>query len=112
MSSIGASPAFQGRGPCRKACRVAKRRLRLGPQPSLRDLLSYLPLPSLERPGYFLRVEWDLAEFDLDRAALLREFEPLARHMQILSPNFVAGAVRWHLEHRILCYGNKTVVFD
>jgi formyltetrahydrofolate deformylase len=49
---------------------------------------------------FFLRVGWDLGEFDLDRAALLREFEPLAR------------AVRWHLEHRILCYGNKTVVFD
>jgi formyltetrahydrofolate deformylase len=24
----------------------------------------------------------------------------------------LARAVRWHLEHRILCYGNKTIVFD
>jgi formyltetrahydrofolate deformylase len=24
----------------------------------------------------------------------------------------LSRAVRWHLEHRILCYGNKTVVFD
>jgi formyltetrahydrofolate deformylase len=21
-------------------------------------------------------------------------------------------AVRWHLEHKVLCYGNKTVIFD
>jgi len=32
---------------------VAKRRLRLGTPPSLRDLLFHLPLPGLERPGYF-----------------------------------------------------------
>jgi len=24
----------------------------------------------------------------------------------------LARAVRWHLEHRVLCYGNKTVLFD
>jgi len=24
----------------------------------------------------------------------------------------LARAVRWHLDRRILCYGNKTVVFD
>jgi formyltetrahydrofolate deformylase len=24
----------------------------------------------------------------------------------------LSRAVRWHLEHRILAYGNKTVVFD
>jgi formyltetrahydrofolate deformylase len=24
----------------------------------------------------------------------------------------LSRAVRWHLEHRILCYGNKTVIFD
>jgi formyltetrahydrofolate deformylase len=24
----------------------------------------------------------------------------------------LARAVRWHLEHRILVYGNKTVVFE
>ncbi|MFY9724065.1 MAG: formyltetrahydrofolate deformylase [Bryobacteraceae bacterium] len=24
----------------------------------------------------------------------------------------LSRAVRWHLEHRVLCYGNKTVVFD
>jgi formyltetrahydrofolate deformylase len=24
----------------------------------------------------------------------------------------LSRAVRWHLEQRILCYGNKTVVFD
>ena len=24
----------------------------------------------------------------------------------------LSRAVRWHLDQRILCYGNKTVVFD
>jgi len=24
----------------------------------------------------------------------------------------LSRAVRWHLEHRVLSYGNKTVVFD
>jgi formyltetrahydrofolate deformylase len=24
----------------------------------------------------------------------------------------LSRAVRWHLDHRILCYANKTVVFD
>jgi formyltetrahydrofolate deformylase len=24
----------------------------------------------------------------------------------------LSRAVRWHLDRRILCYGNKTVVFD
>jgi len=24
----------------------------------------------------------------------------------------LSKAVLWHLEHRILCYGNKTVIFD
>ena len=24
----------------------------------------------------------------------------------------LSRAVRWHLERRILCYGNKTVIFD
>jgi len=24
----------------------------------------------------------------------------------------LSRAVRWHLEHRVLLYGNKTVVFD
>jgi formyltetrahydrofolate deformylase len=24
----------------------------------------------------------------------------------------LSRAIMWHLEHRILCYGNKTVVFD
>ena len=38
---------------------------------------------------FFLRVEWDLAEFDLDWAALLREFEPLAREFQM----------RWRIEY-------------
>ena len=29
-----------------------------------------------------------------------------------LEKSVLAQAVRWHLEHRVLVYGNKTVVFD
>ena len=29
-----------------------------------------------------------------------------------MEKSVLSRAVMWHLEHRILCYGNKTVVFD
>lgn len=36
----------------------------------------------------------------------------LVRKGRDLEKSVLAQAVRWHLEHRILVYGNKTVVFD
>jgi formyltetrahydrofolate deformylase len=36
----------------------------------------------------------------------------LVRKGRDLEKNVLAQAVRWHLEHRVLVYGNKTVVFD
>lgn len=36
----------------------------------------------------------------------------LVRRGRDLEKNVLAQAVRWHLEHRVLAYGNKTVVFD
>lgn len=36
----------------------------------------------------------------------------LVRRGRDLEKNVLAQAVRWHLEHRVLVYGNKTVVFD
>jgi formyltetrahydrofolate deformylase len=36
----------------------------------------------------------------------------LIRHGRDLEKLVLARAVRWHLEHRVLVYGRKTVVFD
>ncbi|MEY3000726.1 MAG: Formyltetrahydrofolate deformylase [Verrucomicrobiota bacterium] len=36
----------------------------------------------------------------------------LVRRGRDLEKTVLAQAVRWHLEHRVLIYGNKTVVFD
>ena len=36
----------------------------------------------------------------------------LVRRGRDLEKNVLAQAVRWHLENRVLVYGNKTVVFD
>jgi formyltetrahydrofolate deformylase len=38
--------------------------------------------------------------------------EDLIRKGQDLEQKVFAQAVRWHLEHRVLVYKNKTVVFD
>jgi len=38
--------------------------------------------------------------------------EDLVRRGRDLEKSVLAQAVRWHLEHRVLVYGNKTVVFD
>ncbi|MEK7831869.1 MAG: ACT domain-containing protein, partial [Acidobacteriota bacterium] len=38
---------------------------------------------------FFMRVEWELRDFDMDAAAFAREFEPLARRLQM----------RWRVEY-------------
>lgn len=38
--------------------------------------------------------------------------QDLVRRGRDLEKSVLAQAVRWHLEHRVLVYGNKTVVFD
>lgn len=38
--------------------------------------------------------------------------QDLIRRGRDLEKSVLAQAVRWHLEHRVLVYGNKTVVFD
>lgn len=49
-----------------------------------------------------MRVERPLGRFDLDRESLARAFRPLAGEF----------ARRWHLDHRVVFHGNKTVIFD
>jgi formyltetrahydrofolate deformylase len=38
--------------------------------------------------------------------------EDLVRRGRDLEKSVLAQAIRWHLEHRVLVFGNKTVVFD
>ncbi|MBV8226286.1 MAG: formyltetrahydrofolate deformylase [Verrucomicrobia bacterium] len=49
---------------------------------------------------------------DVARVSHRHSVEDLIRKGRDLEELVLAQAVRWHLEHRVLVYGNKTVVFD
>ncbi|MCF3651163.1 formyltetrahydrofolate deformylase [Synoicihabitans lomoniglobus] len=49
---------------------------------------------------------------DVARVTHQHEVNDLIRKGRDLEKIVLAQAVRWHLEHRVLVYGNKTVVFD
>ena len=49
---------------------------------------------------------------DVARVTHRHGVEDLVRKGRDLEKFVLAQAVRWHLENRILVYGNKTVVFD
>ncbi|GAB5559488.1 MAG: formyltetrahydrofolate deformylase [Synoicihabitans sp.] len=49
---------------------------------------------------------------DVSRVTHRHGVVDLIRHGRDLEKLVLARAVRWHLEHRVLVYGNKTVVFD
>ncbi len=49
---------------------------------------------------------------DVARVTHRHEVQDLIRKGRDLEKLVLAQAVRWHLEHRVLVYGNKTVVFD
>jgi formyltetrahydrofolate deformylase len=53
-----------------------------------------------------------IIEQDVARVTHRDSLEDLIRKGRDLERLVLARAVRWHLEHRILCYANKTVVFD
>jgi formyltetrahydrofolate deformylase len=56
--------------------------------------------------------EGPIIEQDVVRASHRDSIEDLIRKGRDLEKVVLARAVRWHLEDRILVYGNKTVVFD
>jgi formyltetrahydrofolate deformylase len=56
--------------------------------------------------------EGPIIEQDVVRASHKDSVEDLARKGRDLEKVVLARAVRWHLDDRILVYGNKTVVFD
>jgi formyltetrahydrofolate deformylase len=53
-----------------------------------------------------------IIEQDAARISHRDQVEDLVARGRDLERIVLSRAVRWHLEHRILCYGNKTVVFD
>jgi formyltetrahydrofolate deformylase len=53
-----------------------------------------------------------IIEQDVVRISHSEQVEDLIRKGRDLERVVLSRAVSWHLEHRILCYGNKTVIFD
>jgi formyltetrahydrofolate deformylase len=53
-----------------------------------------------------------IIEQDVTRISHRDRLEDLIQKGRDLERMVLSRAVRWHLEHRILCYANKTVVFD
>jgi len=53
-----------------------------------------------------------IIEQDVVRISHRDQVEDLIRKGRDMEKSVLSRAVMWRLEHRILCYGNKTVVFD
>src|ERR1039457_2965713 len=53
-----------------------------------------------------------IIEQDVVRISHRDQVEDLIKKGRDIEKAVLSRAVTWHLEHRILCYGNKTVVFD
>ncbi|XZG71852.1 formyltetrahydrofolate deformylase [Chitinibacteraceae bacterium HSL-7] len=53
-----------------------------------------------------------IIEQDVIRISHRDEVEDLVRKGRDLEKMVLARAVKWHLEHRVLVYANKTVIFD
>ena len=53
-----------------------------------------------------------IIEQDVVRVTHRDELDNLLQKGRDLERVVLSRAVRWHLDHRILSYGNKTVVFD
>jgi formyltetrahydrofolate deformylase len=56
--------------------------------------------------------EGPIIEQDVVRASHRDSIDDLVRKGRDVERNVLARAVRWHLDDRVLVYGNKTVVFD
>jgi len=65
--------------------------------------------------AHYVSVELDqgpIIEQDVLRASHRDAIEDLVRKGRDVEKTVLGRAVRWHLEDRVLVYGNKTVVFD
>ncbi len=65
--------------------------------------------------SHYVTAELDdgpIIEQDVARISHRDQVEDLVARGRDLERMVLSRAVRWHLDRRILCYGNKTVVFD
>lgn len=65
--------------------------------------------------SHYVTAELDdgpIIEQDVARISHRDQVDDLVARGRDLERIVLSRAVEWHLEHRILCYGNKTVVFD
>jgi formyltetrahydrofolate deformylase len=65
--------------------------------------------------SHYVTAELDdgpIIEQDVVRISHRDQVEDLIKKGRDLERAVLSRGVTWHLEHRILCYGNKTVVFD
>jgi formyltetrahydrofolate deformylase len=53
-----------------------------------------------------------IIEQDVVRISHRDQVDDLVKKGRDLERGVLSRALTWHLDHRILCYGNKTVVFD
>ena len=56
--------------------------------------------------------EGPIIEQDVIRISHRDQLQDLIQKGRDLERVVLSRAVRWHVTHRILCYGNKTVIFD
>jgi formyltetrahydrofolate deformylase len=56
--------------------------------------------------------EGPIIEQDVTRVSHRDQLQDLIQKGRDLERVVLSRAVRWHVTHRILCYGNKTVIFD
>ena len=56
--------------------------------------------------------EGPIIEQDVMRISHRDQVEDLIQKGRDIEKLVLSRALKWHLDHRILCYGNKTVVFD
>ena len=65
--------------------------------------------------SHYVTAELDngpIIEQDVVRISHRDQVEDLVRKGRDLERTVLSRGIAWHLEHRILCYGNKTVIFD
>ena len=65
--------------------------------------------------SHFVTAELDdgpIIEQDVIRISHRDQLDDLLQKGRDLEKLVLARAVRWHIDHRILVYANKTVVFD
>ena len=75
----------------------------------------YRPRGSSSSSSHYVTAALDggpIIEQDVARISHRDQVEDLIKKGRDIEKAVLSRAIAWHLEHRILCYGNKTVIFD